>query len=863
MYGSDHSMSLRGARRAAVLLLLGTLALLLAFSAPPTVSQAQSATPPAAPSDLTATAGDGQVRLSWSANKETVAGYNVYRGTSTPVGTSGTPLNGSTLVTSSAYTDIKVTNGTTYYYVVKAVDTVGNQSASSATVSATPRATPPQVDVRANFQSETAPVPSGYLRDFGQSYDARTSANQGSGLSYGWVVPGTSTPLSLVGNGRDRDRAGIDQRFDTIMHMQANDIATFTGVKEPGAWELAVPDDTYRVTVSVGDQPAYSSSKHTINIEGSTVIGRFVGTRTNEYKLATATVRVTDGRLTLDAGGGINTKVNYVEVQTDEAARNRPSVTGVTPRNGAADVSRDSGIAATVHLPNVGGNVDASTLTPQTVKLTRISDGVQVPANVNTSGGGDVIALQPTQLLDDFTRYRFDVTSGVKDTTGAPFLPFASTFTTNSEGGASNSPAQFDKVPLPTATGESFTSVVKGPDGKLYAGTIDGKIVRFPLNPDGTTGTPQVINSLQTANGGEPRMLIGLAFGPASTATNPILWVSHSTFAFNEGPDWGGKITRLTGPNLENVQDYVVNLPRSYKDHVTNSIAFSTTGVMYVSQGSNNAMGAPDNAWGQREERLLNAAVLRITTNAITSPPLDVKTEEGGSYNPFATNAPVRIYASGVRNAYDLLWHSNGRLYAPTNGSAAGGNTPGTPDPLPTACNSRVDDASRGDYTGPPVGGITGVSQTQDDFLFNVVQGGYYGHPNPKRCEWVLNGGNPTSDTDTAEVRQYPVGTQPDRNWRGAAFNFRNNKSPNGTIEYKSSTFGGALKGKLLVVRYSLGDDIIALTPGTDGNIVNSETGITGFTGFSDPLDITENRANGYLYVTELGAQRITLLRPR
>ena len=37
------------------------------------------------------------------------------------------------------------------------------------------------------------------------------------------------------------------------------------------------------------------------------------------------------------------------------------------------------------------------------------------------------------------------------------------------------------------------------------------------------------------------------------------------------------------------------------------------------------------------------------------------------------------------------------------------------------------------------------VSATQHDFLFRVVDGGYYGHPNPQRCEWVLNGGNPTA----------------------------------------------------------------------------------------------------------------------
>ena len=65
---------------------------------------------------------------------------------------------------------------------------------------------------------------------------------------------------------------------------------------------------------------------------------------------------------------------------------------------------------------------------------------------------------------------------------------------------------------------------------------------------------------------------------------------------------------------------------------------------------------------------------------------------------------------------------------------------------------------------------------------------------------------------DTAQVAQYPVGTQPDRNWRGSAYNFGQHLSPNGVIEWTSNGFFASQKGKLLVVRYSGGDDIVALT---------------------------------------------------
>jgi glucose/arabinose dehydrogenase len=151
---------------------------------------------------------------------------------------------------------------------------------------------------------------------------------------------------------------------------------------------------------------------------------------------------------------------------------------------------------------------------------------------------------------------------------------------------------------------------------------------------------------------------------------------------------------------------------------------------------------------------------------------------------------------------------------------------------------------------------------TQNDYLLRVEKGGYYGHPNPTRAEYVLNGGNPTADGDVCQVAQYPIGTLPDRNWRRPAFDFGKNLAPCGVIEYKGDAFP-ALKGKILIARYSGGKDIIAMTPAeATGEITEFITGIDGFTHFYDPLDLTEDPATGYLYVAEYGGKRITLLRP-
>src|SRR5579864_7507975 len=90
---------------------------------------------PAAPTNLMANAGNGQVGLSWSASSGATS-YNVKRST-----TSGGPYTTIASPTTTSYTDTGVTNGTTYFYVVSAVNTAG-ESANSSQVSAMPQVVP-------------------------------------------------------------------------------------------------------------------------------------------------------------------------------------------------------------------------------------------------------------------------------------------------------------------------------------------------------------------------------------------------------------------------------------------------------------------------------------------------------------------------------------------------------------------------------------------------------------------------------------------------------------------------------------------------------------------------------------------------
>jgi cellulose 1,4-beta-cellobiosidase len=86
---------------------------------------------PATPTGLMATSANAQVSLTWAASA-TATSYNVKRSTTT-----GGPYTKVSSPTATNFTDTNLTNGTTYFYVVSAVNATG-ESANSAQASATP-----------------------------------------------------------------------------------------------------------------------------------------------------------------------------------------------------------------------------------------------------------------------------------------------------------------------------------------------------------------------------------------------------------------------------------------------------------------------------------------------------------------------------------------------------------------------------------------------------------------------------------------------------------------------------------------------------------------------------------------------------
>ncbi len=139
------------------------------------------------------------------------------------------------------------------------------------------------------------PLPQGYVADAGLAY-----GNRGNGFHYGWNLDNTKVA-------RDRNAANSpDQRYDTLTHLRQSSTIN-------ARWEMAVPNGSYTVRVVAGD-PSYIDSVYKINVEGTLTVNG-TPTSSSRWVEGTATVTVSDGRLTItNAAGSKNNKLCFIEI---------------------------------------------------------------------------------------------------------------------------------------------------------------------------------------------------------------------------------------------------------------------------------------------------------------------------------------------------------------------------------------------------------------------------------------------------------------------------------------------------------------------------------------------------------------------
>lgn len=156
-------------------------------------------TPPSAPTNLQAAAGDGIVLLLWSSSDNSTVEFRIYRNTSPSVPATTRYFLATVPGTVNQYPDTNVVNRTTYWYVVTAVDADGNESEPSNVASATPLpdTTPPETTIDfgppalsnsadATFQFSSSEVGSTFECNLdGSGFSSCTSPATYTGLSDG------------------------------------------------------------------------------------------------------------------------------------------------------------------------------------------------------------------------------------------------------------------------------------------------------------------------------------------------------------------------------------------------------------------------------------------------------------------------------------------------------------------------------------------------------------------------------------------------------------------------------------------------------------------------------------------------------
>ncbi len=175
-------------------------------------------------------------------------------------------------------------------------------------------------EIKINFQSPGAPIPDGYLPEYGDPF-----GEHDSGWNYGW-------DQNIRSGARDRNSPNApDQRYDTINHLQQAG-----GDK---IWEIEVPNGTYNIFLVCGD-PSYTDQTNNFDVEGIILEDPDGQAGTDfDFDEFNVTVEVTDGRLTIQpATGADNCKICFVDIESDALTRFFQKARNPEPADGAQGV---------------------------------------------------------------------------------------------------------------------------------------------------------------------------------------------------------------------------------------------------------------------------------------------------------------------------------------------------------------------------------------------------------------------------------------------------------------------------------------------------------------------------------------------
>ena len=226
---------------------------------------------------------------------------------------------------------------------------------------------------------------------------------------------------------------------------------------------------------------------------------------------------------------------------------------------------------------------------------------------------------------------------------------------------------------------------------------------------------------------------------------------------------------------------------------------------LYIQIGSNTNGGIPGQLSGSQKQRenYFSAATLVANLGPGFDGFITYDAEEDG--NPITGFGPqgVEIFASGMRNPFGIVYHSNGNLYGTDNGP-----------------NLQYGDMATGCGPGEQIPDVKDV-----DEINLIVRDGFYGHPNhkrgetdPRQCVW--RGTTVASDAEyTAPIKTMQ-------------------SSSNGIIEFESNHFNGQMRGDLIVSKYK--DGLYRIILSADGTSVSASSKKAIVLGGDNTLTLTQ-----------------------
>ena len=450
------------------------------------------------------------------------------------------------------------------------------------------------------------------------------------------------------------------------------------------------------------------------------------------------------------------------------------------------------------------------------------------------------------------------------------------------------------------------TDVQFGPDGRLYVAQQKGVIKAFEVERQGpedyvatSSETITAINDLQNHNDdgstdGVPddRQVTGMLV--TGTADDVVIYVTSSDPRSRSSPvsDRSDALDTNSGILSKLTQDgsswnhlaLVRGLPRSTEKHSTNDLIMDEdTGKLLISQGGNSGAGAPNDEFTFTPEYAYSAAILSVDVGALESkstktdygnvpykydlPTLNASVSNAPDDTPFGgmggqnmaiwkSGSPVQVYASGLRNSYDITQTQNGTLYATDNGVGGGWGAPPVNEGTSNCLNQPVSDGNPED----------------PDQLHLIQKDAYYGHPNPTRGNpdgaglYEAQSGGAQIGSDDILANAVPSANPIECDYQqpgsedGAVETF--GMSTNGVHEYSASNFGGKMQGDLLAA--GLNGPVFRVQLNSDGTAATETTQL--FTTGTGPLDIEAQGDNdqfpGTVWVADIYGSSINIYEP-